>query len=210
MSTDWPLTISLVGASVSLISLGLAARLAWLTKLAPPRLVGVASCLMLFSARSRTDTAPEHFVVPILWLANLGAKPMLVQDAKLVVTTNDGVSHHLPAVHSVPSEVVESAYSHDGYDAVHDGKAPFDGFVVAAGERWTNRYAFRWQGHGWEQLQGDGTVALWIRAVGDQTFRVALEQKIAFETHHFSWLAWAGLDDSNVTYFHAVRLPSDA
>jgi hypothetical protein len=208
MLTDMSTTISIAALLISVASFGLALRLAWATKLSPPRLVGVASCLLLFTFRSRSTTAPERFLVPVLWLTNTGARPMLVQAAKLTITLDSGQVRELLPAHSVPKEALDSPNTFDQYDAVQHGLAPFGGFAVLPGERWSNTFAFPLGSLGLEDLQGEATVAFHVKGISTTHFDKVIEQQFSLARHEFNWLSWAAIEGPDLEYFYAVGSPA--
>ena len=203
--------LSVSSAAISVASFGLAARMAWVTKFSPPRLLGVASNLMLFTFRSKVHTSTEQFLVPILWLTNSGAKPMLVQDLRLRIEIEGGEVHELSPGHTVPIEVVETAHTFSDFETVRHGLAPFGGFAVLPGEQWVNRYAFPVSLGSLDSLGRAGTVTLLFKQIGSKEFVGAIEQRFSFASEEANWVTWAALEGPSLHYFYAEGAPhSDA
>lgn len=202
-STD----IAIASAALSICSFLLALRLAWATKFSPPRLVGVASCLIAYTFKGKTETTIERFIVPIVWFTNTGARPMLVQEIKLTISVQRGESIELRPLHSVPLEAITSANTFSEYEQLRLGLSPFGGFAVLPGERWSNCFAFPISEAQFNQLQGMSTVSFSVKPVAKSRFSHVLEQRFIFAEKKFSWLNWVGTEDPSVQYFYATGNP---
>lgn len=167
-------------AVVSILSLLIAARLAWVTKLGPPRLVGIASCLLLYTNQSAADGSIRRHLVPRLWLANTGARPMLILHMYLTITLRDGQVIRLIPAHSVPLEAIDSANTFDNLAGVDIGLAPYGGFAILPGERWVNNYAFEVSPSDFQLLKGHGRLSLTVRALDANKSRTVIEQPFFF------------------------------
>lgn len=192
-------------AIVSVLSLLIAARLAWVTKLGPPRLVGVASCLLLYTNEAQDGKSIARVLVPRLWLANMGARPMLVTHLRLSIKLGHGRLVELIPDHSIPMEAVDEANTFGEVERVQTGLAPFGGFAVLPGERWVNNYAFQLSADDFESLKGYGTVSFAVCAIGAKRFKTILRQQFDFRDKSQNWLNWVGLPDTGLMYFYPVE-----
>lgn len=197
--------LAIVGPVVAVLSLLITARLAWVTKLGPPRLAGLASCLFLYTNEGKDGKSVVRFLLPALWLANTGARPMLVTHLRLNIKLDDGRVIELSPDHSVPMEAIDAANTFKDIVLVQIGLAPFGGFAVLPGERWVNNYAFELQPEEFENLKGRGVVSLAVRSIGKKKFNTVFSQQFDFENGAVNWLNWAGLPETGLSYFHPME-----
>jgi hypothetical protein len=200
--------IALVGAAISVLSLLLAARLAWVTKFGPPRLIGMISCLVLYTFKNSEGTGGERFFVPMLWLTNTGARPMLVQDIRLIIKLPAKDKVVLYPLHTVPTEAFESPIGFSDFEELRSGRAPFSGFAILPSERWVNNLAFPITAEEFELLKLGGAATIEVRKIGTTKFKSVLTQSVHFAQAKFEWLRWAGIGGSSVDYFYAEQGPS--
>jgi len=196
--------IATVSAVVAVGSLFVSAYLAWVTKIGPPRLLGMASCLALYTFTDERQGTKSRFLAPAVWLTNVGARSMLVQGMRLTIQFDEGPAIELAPTHSVPSEAIEQLNTFSEYDQVRLGLSPFGGFAVLPGERWVNNYVFELSAEEFARFRGDGLLSLTVQKIGTRIFKVAISQKFSFEPHPYSWLRWAEVGPS-VDYFYPVE-----
>jgi len=130
-----PLIISTVALTVSLGS-------AWLTALRPARVIGDLSYLMLWRLSSNNDgVVTDTVVAPVFWLRNIGARPIIIADLRLVFTPPDGSRYVIHPVSSVPREAIEGSSEFHEYGRLSTG-SPFRSFSLVASEQWTSSHRF--------------------------------------------------------------------
>lgn len=202
MPTITSTEIALLGAFVSLCSLAISARLAWLTKFSPPRLLGTANCLVLYTFTNDLEGTADRYLAPMIWVTNTGAKPMLVQDIRLIIHPDIGKPITLHPTHSVPPEAITSVNTFQDYEQVRLGLSPFGGFAVLHGERWESSYAFALAAVDFDKLRGSGLISFEVKRIRSPKYEQVLSRRFSFVSHEFSWLKWAGIGGPSVDYFY--------
>ena len=195
--------IALGGAALSICSFLLAARLAWTTRFSPPKLVGFVSCLALYTFKSLSGKNTDRHLVPLLWITNTGAKPMLIQAIKLTILLQTGKEVALQPLHTVPMEAIDSPHTFTDFDALHIGQSPFSGIAVLSGEKWSSNLAFEVSADQYQQLKGNAKVIFSIQKLGSNRFTRAFQQQVVLDRLEFNWLKWADAGGPDVEYFYA-------
>ena len=196
--------VALGSAAISLVSLGVAAVLAWKTKLSPASLVGTMPYAIVWTFFEQTTGKPSgYFLVPTFWLSNAGARAALVEDMRLLVRVPNGKPLMLYPVHSVPLEAIESPMTFKEKELLRAGLAPFFGFSVPSGERWVNNYVFPLNEASRAALTGETRITVELKAVAQKRFKPVLEQRIAFGKSSFDWLQWAGVGGPSASYYYS-------
>lgn len=194
--------LALTGAVVSVLSLLVALRFAWLSKLSPPKLVGLFPYVVLYVLSNPRSQSNEYLLLPAVWLTNVGARPMLAAEMRLLINLSGAAKLTLLPAHTVPPEAIEAPYLSE-YELLECAKAPFSGFSIGPGERWANNFVFPLSPEEGQLLQQPAMVAVEVRPIGKKRFKRVLEQQVDFAPSEFSWLDWVGIGGSSAQYFYA-------
>jgi hypothetical protein len=208
--TIWGLSsidIALGSAVFSFVSICIAARLAWVTKFSPPKLVGTFPHIIVWTFFDQRDQKPNgQFLVPFFWLSNIGARPMLVEDLRITFRPKDTESFLLYPTHSVPAEAIESPNIFSEYGLLHAGMAPFCGFAVPTSETWKCYYAFAISPKQRKPLIGLVQITVEVKRLGTRHFRRVLHDTFVFNQPSFSWERWAGVGGPSAEYYYSSGL----
>jgi hypothetical protein len=197
--------ISLVSATISFLSLCVAIRLAWSTKFSPPKLVGTLRYSVVWSFCGQTDEKSDNFLVPYFWLVNVGARPMMVADMRLVLRPSNGDSFTLYPVHSVPSAAIETPNTFSDHELLRIGDAPFGGFALAHSDKWTNQYVFSLSSKEHALLNGRVSLSVEVKQVGAKRFMQVLSQQVNFNKAALNWLEWVGIGGPSASYYYSDK-----
>ena len=196
--------IALWSAVLSLVSAYVAVRMAWATKFSPPNLVGTLPYVILWTFFEKKDGKPnDHFLVPAFWLSNIGARPMLVDDLRLVLGASNSKPIVLYPTHTVPTEAIESPNLFNEHELLRSGKAPFSGFSIAGSQTWSCCYAFHISNQDHTSLTGMVVVSVEVRGVGSSRYKSVLSDTFTFGKSSFNWLEWVGVGGPQADYYYS-------
>ena len=196
--------VAIVSAAIAFLSFLVAARIAWRTRFAPAKLVGGLPYVLIWNLYDRDSSAiEEYLVLPRLWLTNIGANPMLVEDIRIVIKVPSKEEVTIYPSYSVPSEAVHSSETFTDEDRLRLGLAPFAGFSVAAAANWESNLAFSVPPKKAEKFLRSGwaSVSVEIKQQGRRKFTLILKQRIDFAKTEPDWLEWAGTGPSWGYYY---------
>ena len=198
--------ISLVGLAISLFSLLVASYLAWKTKFSPPKLVGSVPYVVIWKFETNNEKNPEDiYIVPFVWLSNIGARPMLIEDIRLSIHFNDETKYFLDPIHSVPITAIEQPNIFSDFELIRLGEAPFCGLSIANSEQWKNTYAFSISSKKKALLKGNLKLVLEMSELGSSKFKSVISENINFDNREFDWAVWADLDGPGSEYYYKVK-----
>lgn len=195
--------MSIIGALISLCSLLVASFLAWRTKFSPPKLVGSSPYLVIWKfGRNDKEESEDIYVVPFIWLSNIGAKPMLIGDIRIKLIPSEGNEFVLSPNHTVPVVAIEKPNTFSDFELIRLGEAPFSGFSIAHSEQWKNNNAFQITPEMMALLKGHVRVVLEVCELGSNKFKPAVSENINFDDKGFDWAEWAGLGGPGTEYYY--------
>jgi hypothetical protein len=134
----------------------------------------------------RADISPSSLVSLYFWLGNVGARSLLVEDLRLVLTIQDGLDFKAYPVHSVPLEAIEMPAEFHDYERLRLG-GPFSGFSLAAEQQWISSYHYHISDECYGKLRGDVKTYIQYRAKGKKQWYTAFSDLLQFgsDPHHF-------------------------
>lgn len=190
--------------AVAILSAYIAARVAWDTRFKPAKIIGAFPYIVTWTFLDGEDgKVSDRQLVPMFWLGNVGAKPILIEDLRLKFGLPDGISLISYPSHSVPHEAIESPNTFSAYGALSTGKAPFCGFALAGSERWKSTFSFHLDEPEYQELKGNIEVSVQIRAQGEAKYKTVLNDRFTFGKPPFSWLNWLGAGGPEARYFYS-------
>lgn len=197
--------LSIIGVLISLCSLLVASFLAWRTKFSPPKLVGSFSYLVIWRfGKNNKERSEDIYVVPFIWLSNIGAKPILIGDIRMKLITAEENEIILSPNHTVPMEAIEKPNTISDFELIRLGEAPFSGFSIAYSEQWKNNNAFQITPEMRALLKGNVEVVLEICKLGTSKFKPAVSENIDFDHKGFEW---ASLGEPEADYYYKIKPP---
>lgn len=208
MQPDSVLAMSTADVSlvVSVVSVCITALLAWATKFRPPKLVGTFPYIVIWTFFSQDGKPREWQLVPSFWVSNVGARPMLVGDLRLVFSPASGGSFSLYPTHTIPLEAINSPNTFSDYAVLSGGLAPFSGFAIGSSERWASFFSFSLSQQERVRLNTSVKVSVEVKIVGEKRYRQLLCDVFMFDHSSFNWLSWAGVGGPEASYFYSNAL----
>ena len=200
--------ISLASAFVSFFSFMVAGYLAWKTKFSPPRFVGEFPYAIIWSFDGGDpNKVGDEFIIPYIWLSNIGARPFLVGDIRLSIYKTNNTKYEINPTHSVPLTAIESPNLFSEFELIRTGKSPFNGFSVSGSEQWKNIYAFKITTEERAYLNGSVKLKFEIRRLGSKKFKSILSETISFEKkdEEVDWVRWLGQGGPKSIYYYKVQ-----
>ena len=199
--------VSLGSLFLSVVSACITVLLAWETRFRPPKLVGTFPYIIIWTFFAQQDGKPSEWqLVPSFWFSNVGARPMLVEDLRLVICLASGSSFLLYPTHTIPSEAINSPNTFSDYAVLSAGLAPFGGFAIGPSERWTSFFSFTLSQKEHALLNGSVKVSVEVKIVGEKRYRPLLSDVFMFDHSSFDWLSWAGVGGPEASYFYSSAL----
>lgn len=168
-------TLALIVSGVSL----------YFSKFQPGKLVGNFSYLVLWRFSSKKDGQLTDFkATPAFWLANVGVRPLILEDLRLSLAPDGETSFHIYPVNSVPAEAIEAPSEFHEYGRLSCG-GPFQGISLAAEQRWVSCYNFHIPEHLRSRLVGSVTVSVEVKQNGKKEWRSEVTQVLEFGAKPF-------------------------
>ncbi len=171
----------IISAAALVVSLGSA----WFSQFRPASVVGDLSYLMLWRLSSNNDgVVTDTVVAPVFWLRNIGARPTIISDVRLVFVPQDGQRYASYPVSLVPREAVESASEFKDVGRLSTG-SPFRSFSLVASEQWISSYRFSVVAEVLKRLVGRVTVAIEFSSGVGTAWSPAMEDEVDFGSAPF-------------------------
>lgn len=197
--------IAIIGITLSILSFALSCWVWWTTKGSPPKIVGAFRYTLLWSFfEQQKGSVNEYLLVPSFWLLNLGAKPLLAEEMRLVICPDGTEAFELYPMHTVPAEAIHRPNTFSDFDTLRLGDAPASGFVIANSGNWNNNHAFPLTPLQRKALTGIVHIHIEIRALGAKEFKRYLSQKLNFSAEDFSWAKWLEAGGPLPEYYYSV------
>jgi len=179
LSMDIYMTISVIALLVSCGALLVSVLTAWFATLSPAKLFGSLSCMTIWRLNGGTNSF-SYFLAPTLWLRNLGAQPIVIDDMKLAFKNNSS-----DVIEGYPDsrlnlKAVEDPDHFGDYDNFILAGSKFNGFSLALKEGWQSQYIFLFSQKEFEKIKGLFEVDLLIRKNGSTVWESVLKQKFDF------------------------------
>ena len=135
MKSDAALLVSVAALLVSFAAL-------YFTKLQPGRPAGGLSYAMIWRFSNLPDFTETDFTFsPVLWIANVGAKPLLIINLRLRLRPAKSSEFSAYPVSSIPEEALSSSGEFSEYGRLTSG-TPFRGLALASQQVWAPSYKF--------------------------------------------------------------------
>ncbi len=176
---DTKLIISLLALIISGISL-------YFSKFQPGKLVGNLSYLVLWRFSSKKDGELTDFkATPAFWLANVGMRPLIVEDIRLSLIQEAGASCNIFPATTVPIEAIETPSEFNEYGRLSLG-GPFQGLSLASNQKWVSNYNFHIPQDFHGKLVGPVNVKVEAKLNGNKNWKSVLSEILEFgsEPYH--------------------------
>jgi len=201
--------ISLISATVSIFSLFVASYLAWKTKFSPPKLVGSFPYVIIWSFDGGDKyKVGDEYLIPYIWVSNVGATPILIDEIRLTIHPNGGKRITLYPIHSVPIAAIERPNSYSDFEEIRIGEAPFMGFPISNGEQWKNVNAFHISTEDRALLKGHVKLVFEVRELNSKRYKPVITENIDFvseEDEPVNWLRFFGEGGPMARYYNKVK-----
>lgn len=127
---------------ISTAALAVSLLVGWYTSFKPAKIIGDISYMVIWRYSSNNDgVVTDVAVTPAFWLRNVGARPIVIKDLRLVLVLQDQSKYEVYPVSSVPLAAIESSTEFNDYGRMATG-SPFRGFCLTSSELWTSSYRF--------------------------------------------------------------------
>lgn len=127
---------------ISIVALVVSVLVGWYTSFKPAKVIGDISYVVIWRFSSNNDgVVTDVAVTPAFWLRNVGARPVIIKDLRLVFVLQDQLKYEVYPVSSVPLAAIENSTEFSDYGRVATG-SPFRGFSLTSSELWTSSYRF--------------------------------------------------------------------
>lgn len=181
----------------SLFALYVSIRATWTINFRPGKLVSNIPYLVMWQFSSWKGEKPtgevcSRYITPLIWLGNVGALPVVIEELRLNFKTTSGEVIVYPVV-KVGIEVVEDPDKSEGKLGLV-GAGPMSGFVVGRGGEWRNEYAFHAKQEDFEKLVGEVVLRIEAREQGKRRWRTIHKELFNFgpKPNHLEPLKNAG------------------
>jgi len=198
---DITLLIALGSAVFAGASAYVAIRVAWDTRFKPAKLVGAFPYIVVWTFYNHPEgKVSDRFMVPMFWLSNVGAKPIVICDLRIVFDTLSGGPVICYPIHTVPREVLESPATFSDYGTLSAGKSPFAGFRLANMEKWLSVHSYFINDADYQHLTGETRVAVEVKECGGTKWQTAIVENIHFDRVILKGLKHKGSVESEYFY----------
>ena len=173
---------------ISMLSLAISSLVAWHLHFKPAKIVGSMSYLKVweFVVDSNGNVGNQK-ATPAFWIANVGARPILIEDIRLLFEKENGGSILAYPVNYVPLEAIEETENFNEYRRLSLG-GPFKGFALSPQEKWISSYNYQISKENFNDLKGEVKIKIQIKAGGNEKWKTVLEDLLlfglgSFDTH---------------------------
>jgi hypothetical protein len=166
---------------ISVLAAGFSGWQAWTTTLRPARIQGDLSYLVVWRFSSNKDgIVTDVALTPAFWLQNVGARPVIVQDLRMVLTPKDPPERTaIFPVSSVPLAAIEASSEFNEYGRISSG-SPFRSFSLTSSQLWVSAYKFGIPSDSLRKLVGDVGVKVAVRTSDSLEWICVLNDSLDF------------------------------
>ena len=170
LKSNVALLLSAVALLISFASL-------YFNRLQPGRPMGAISYAMIWRFRNLPAGAETDFAFsPVLWVTNVGARPLVIGNLRLRLTPKKGDSFYAYPTATIPEEAITGDEFND-YGRLTTG-APFRGMALVPLQKWEPCYKFGIPKERREDLVGPVSVQVDLKIAG-------VWQKVCTDTLQF-------------------------
>lgn len=201
---------SWVAIIISFVALGVSVWQAWTTTLRPARIQGDLSYLIVWRFSSNNDgTVTDVALTPALWLQNVGARPVVVQDLRMVLTPKDPPERLLFfPVTSVPPAAIESSGEFNEYGRISAG-SPFRSFSLTSSQIWVSACRFAGHSDSLRKLVGEVGAEVQVRTSQNSQWITVLSDSLDFGKMPYDERPMIGTAQSIPVYTHRWSLRTE-
>ena len=171
--------MTITGLIFSILAFVVSGITAWYTTIGPAKLFGSLSCITIWRLNNG-KVSPSYFLAPTLWIRNLGAQSIVIDDMKLVFKNdaNEDIEGYPDS--RINLKAMEDSQNFNDYSNLIRASSKFTGFSLASKEAWQSQYIFQFSKDAFEKMKGRFDVELLVRKNGKTTWKNILKQKFDF------------------------------
>jgi hypothetical protein len=141
----------------------------------------------------------------VFWLRNVGARPIIVADLRLIFIPTNGARHVVYPVSSVPREAIEGPSEFHEYGRLSTG-SPFRSFSLVASEQWISSHRFGVSREVLQNLVGRVSIVIEVNSGVGNGWSPVVEDSLDFGTAPFHLQAMLGGAQSIPVYTQRWKL----
>jgi hypothetical protein len=207
--TPWTEVRSWAALLISLLAVGFTGGQAWTTSLRPARVEGDLSYVVVWRFSSGNNgVVTDVALTPAFWLQNVGARPVVVKDLRMVLIPKDQDAILSFPVSSVPLTAIEASNEFNEYGRISAG-SPFRSFGLTASQLWISAYRFNTSLDSLQKLVGEVGVRIQIRTKGCPKWRTVLTDSLDFGRAPYHLQPMLGGAQSIPVYTHRWSLRTE-
>lgn len=173
--------LSIISICFSLVALIVSGLVAWHTTIGPAKLVGALPYIIVWSFYDHPESkVSDRRIVPNLWIRNIGARPIMIQDLRLIYHLNQEEQIISYPTNSIPVDAIESPSTFHDYGQLSMGHAPFVGFSLASMEKWQSNYSYHIGEEHYKKITGPIRISIQIKAQAEPRWIKVFEETIYF------------------------------
>lgn len=172
--------IAILSAIFAGFSLIISIVAAWYTFLSPANLTGSISYLVLWRFSSNNDgKVTDRKLTPSFWIGNIGARPIIIEDIRVVFKSANGTECLAYPVCSVPLEAINSSGEFNQYGRLSLG-GPFRGFSLAHSEQWISSHHYNLSEECYNKLVGQIDISVEVKSQGNNRWENVIQDNVDF------------------------------
>jgi len=170
---------------IALFALCVSLGSAWYAHFKPAEIIANLPYIQFWAFSSKKDgNVTDRKITPALWLANIGARPILIEDIRIIFRIPGREEILSYPVNSVPEEAVTSPSEFHDYGRLTLG-GPFRGFQLTSEKDWFSSYNFSIRREKYESLKGDVNVIVQIKSSKDRNWKTIHSDVFEFGSHPY-------------------------
>lgn len=179
-------SLEILALIISLLALYISARSTWAIHFKPGKIVANVPYLVMWQFSSYAGERPtgdvcNRYITPCIWLGNVGALSVLVEEIRIRIVSETGECTAYP-VAKVGLSIVEDPIAWKEKVALTGG-GPMPGFAIRGGDEWRNEYAFSTKLERFENLTGPCNLHVEVKESGKEGWNSIKSEKFDFGSH---------------------------
>ena len=188
-----PLILAFAALLVSII-------VPWFTYFRPGQVTGSISHVVLWRFSSSNDgKVTDKKLTPSFWLGNVGARPIIIEDVRLIFRDTSGTECKAYPVNSVPIEAINLPSEFNDYGKLSLG-GPFQGFSLGPSEEWQSSYNYNLPEECYQNLKGPCDIFVEVKSKGENIWEMVVKDKLILGKNGLSFGKMIGAQEARPLY----------